>query len=781
MFMNDLKIAIRQLRRHKTFAFINVAGLAVGISACFLILIWVRDEVDTDRFHDHGQELYRVVTEFTRYNEFWPVLPIPVGPALQEEIPEVIETTRCSDSRILVHYAEQKLEATAAYVDPSFFRMFTFPAHTGDPSTALKDISSIVISQNMAHRLFGDQNALGQIIRIDNGRDVTVQAVLDPIHSNTHLEYDFFMPFQYVIDSDRDPTNWRRFQTMTYVQLQKGSRLDDVAEKVAPMISRRDSEAKIKLHLQSLSRIHLYDFQGGGRIKQIILFSILAGVILIAACINFINLATARAMTRLKEIGIRSVAGARRWDLFRQFMAESLVICGLSAFLSIGFINLALPLFNRLAGKAIQLNWQSTGPMLLLFLGITIVTGLVSGTMPSLQLSKPKLSRVFRGGSTSFLNKIKIGRFRNSLVVFQFSIAAFLVVGSLILNRQITFLNSVDTGYHRDNVIVLHLKGDMATKLDVIKQEILKQPDIEGITAVSELPTSVGRRYQGLNWETKNPDLDVHLGMFAVDFDFFKTMNVQIVEGRPFSKNLDLGGEMGYILNETAVRAMEIESPVGKWIEWSGRGRIIGVVKDFNFQPLTESIGPLFMVVAPERFNYLCVRTRQGPTVPTSVITYLENVWERFAPAYPFQYRYLNDYYGNLYRSENRTKDLLMAFTGLALFISMLGLLGLSIFYTQQRIREIGIRKILGATIPRLLGDQLTRFIGSVLIANAVAWPLAFFAGRQWLSSYAYRASIPVGLFLISGIFTIILTIITVLYQSYKAAQTNPVDTLKCE
>ena len=786
MIVNYLKIAFRNMKRQKGHSFINIAGLAIGMAICILIFLWVQDELNFDRFHENAENICRVNMNDQNYGVVWPIVSIPVGPALKQEFPEVIDSVRVNDFSGLVTREEKKFDEIGAYVDPSFFEIFSFPFVKGDSKTALSAPSAIVISQEMAHKFFGTEDPLGKNLKLNNTLDLTVTGVIKDMPQNSHIHFDFLLPFEIFEKRDREPTHWGRFQIYTYVMLQDDSPFKEFENKIAGLLQEHNVGEGPKLALEPLTRIHLYGVDGGGDMRYVYVFSIIAVFILVIACINFMNLTTARSSTRAKEVGMRKVTGAQRADLIKQFMGESVLFSLIALALATVLVILILPAFNILANKQLALNPQGNWNSILRFVGIALFTGLMAGSYPALFLSSFKPVNILTGSLTQKTGRTKKTVFRKALVVIQFSISVFLIISTFVIFKQLHFIRNRNLGYQKEHIVTIPLRGNAAQQYEAFKSELLRDSRISHVAATSEMPVLIGYVHIGYDWEGKDPEIKARMNELLVDHDFIETMNMTVVQGRGFSKDYATDASEACIINEAAVKDMDIESPVGKRFsapahEGMRDYTIIGVVKDFHFRPLHDEIDPLVMFIAPEKFNFFCIRIRSDITDLPGTLGYIESVWNKFTPDFPFKYNFLDSTFNKLYRSEQKTGSVFGYFTFLAVFISCLGLFGLASQVTEMRTKEIGIRKVFGASVSGITVLLSKDFLKWVFVANVIAWPTAYFAMNKWLQNFAYRTSFGIEIFILSGILAFVIALITVSFQSIKAAVANPIDSLRYE
>jgi ABC-type antimicrobial peptide transport system permease subunit len=782
MIHNYLKVAFRKMMRQKVFSFINIAGLSIGMATCLLIFLWIQDELNYDRFHENADNIYRVVMNDQKYGVKWPVVSIPVGPALKKDFPEIRDSVRVSDFRGLLTYEDKKFDEIGAYVDPSFLEIFSFPLERGNSETALQSPLSIVISQKAAEKFFGLENPLGKNLKVNNDLDLTITGVIKNIPENSYFDLDFLIPFEIFEKRDRDPTNWGRFQLYTYILLQDNSSYKELGTKMAGLLQEHNVRPGPRLELEALTRIHLYASDGGGDIRYIYIFAIIALFILAIACINFINLSTARSSTRAVEIGMRKVSGALKTDLVKQFIGESVLISAIALAFAIALVFLLLPTLNNLAGKRLSLAPQGNWIMFLGFVGIVLFSGFLAGSYPALFLSALKPVNILRGTLIPTRGGAKRALFRKALVVCQFAISIFLIISTFIIFKQLHFIQNRNLGYQKDHIVAVPLRGNASGQYEAFKNELLRDSRITHATGTSEVPVMIGKIHIGYDWEGKDPEIEARMYEVLVDHDFIKTLNMSIVQGRDFSKEYKTDTSEAFILNEAAVKYMDIASPIGKDFSFSDRkGTIVGIVKDFHFRPLHEEIEPLVMFCMQGSFNYLCIRVQPEISGLPGTIRYIERVWNKFAPHFPFQYSFVDATFDRFYRSEQKTGRIFGYFTFLAIFISCLGLFGLAAQIAEQRTKEIGIRKVMGATVAGMTLLLTRDFMKWIIVANVIAWPTAYFAMNRWLQNYAYRTNIEVGIFILAAIMSLLIAFLTVSFQTFRAAMADPVKSLRYE
>ncbi len=797
MFRSYITVVLRHLKRHKIYSFINISGLSIGMACCVLILLWINDEVRYDRFHEQTRNIYRTVNDlnYGPHSQITAGTPYPLGPAMKEEIPEVREFTRLLPTRkLLVAHGEKKYyEENFYFADPSLFAIFTFPFLKGDPSTALSSPSSIVITKDMALKYFGRQDPLGKTIQTQNQNDYEVTGVIENIPKNSHLQFDFLGSIERA-KAMGGRTHWTGWLYYTYVLLQPNTSFEKVNKKLESWIKTKESEGA-RYYFQPLSEIYLYGLQGEGAIRPLSFFSILALLILIIACINYMNLATARAGTRAKEIGLRKIVGARKKNILKQFLSESVLFAFLALLISILLVALFLPVFNQISGKELSLNLAHTKFMFMGILAITLLTGILAGSYPALFLSSFEPNRILKG--TLFAKKFgtSTAPIRKGLVIFQFVLTIALIISTLTVNRQLSFIKNRKLGFEKNYLIYTQLRseGNLWEQYDAqkawlkyktLKNELSQNPNILEVSSTTCLPFGrMGGEFGQLDWEGKDPEYQVEMNHMAVDSHFLKTFQLEMIEGRFLSDEFPSDSQ-NFVLNEAAIKATGLESPVGKRFRLLDKtGKITGVIRDFHFAPLHYEIEPLVLHLMPYQYwmyqNYVYIRI-SADNIPRTIAS-LEKMWDRAIPEYPFEFHFLDDTIDARYRSEQRLEMILRIFTLLAISISCFGLFGLISFTAEQRTKEIGIRKVLGASVGSVVRLLSKEFVVLVALANIIAWPVAYFVMTRWLKNFAYRTEIGLVTFFFSGFVALIIAVLTVCFQSIKVALANPVDSLRYE
>jgi putative ABC transport system permease protein len=802
MFKNYLKVAIRYIKRRKIYSFINITGLAIGMAAAMLILLWVRDESSYDRFHANADRIYRAA-QFFHYDEYHleqANTPSILASTILDECPEVELATRVrgyKDDYLVIADGKKFNESGLGIADESFFRLFSFPVIEGNPRTILAEPQTVAISERAAEKYFGSSAAVGRTLTIFD-QDFLVSGIFENMPDNSHFHMDVLCSFA-SFERYHKP-QWGMNVFKTYVIVREDSSLQAIQEKLDDIVKNHmfDSEERYettrakgnytKFPLQPLKDIHLrshllWEFEANGNATYVQFFTIIAVFILLIAVVNYTNLSTARSASRTREVGIRKTVGSTRASLVRQFLIESILTSLISLALALIFIQILLPLFRRLVGKPwLQFQYIQNPAVLLALMTLALLIGFIAGLYPSLFLSSFKPVAVLGG---KFSQGLKSSFLRNGLVVFQFSLSIVLLVGTLVVQKQMAFVQNQNLGYDRDQVVVLETFGELGQKLSALKETLLSDPSVVAVSASSSVPgtsfTNVGIRLEGRKrWLGTN--------LFVVDRDFLDVMQLEMVEGRFFSKEFPTDRQ-ALILNESKVHALNADDLLNRRIEgWVGGDQnywfpVIGVVKDFHYESFHEPIKPLAMVmlhgVCPWSEAYVSVRIQIGQVRAT--IAHIRETWGRIMPGTPFEFSFLDTIYDDQYRNEERTGRVFTIFTFFALFVACLGLLGLASFAAEQRTKEIGIRKVLGASVPGIILMMSREFTRWVLLANIIAWPIAYYTMHRWLQSFAYRSDIGLTVFILSGFIAVVIALMTVSFQAVRAATANPIDSLRYE
>ena len=791
MFKNYMKVALRNLNRHKGYSLINITGLAIGMACCLLISLWVLDELSFDRFHADADRLYRIEfdQDYSGKDFHVTVQQYPLARALEAEIPEIEHAVRYSDRGTqLVNYKDSSIyESGIVAVDPAFLEIFSFPLLLGDPRTALEEPNSVVIDRDMADRYFGKENPLGQILTFNNETDLQITGVVENVPANSSLHFQCLFPLKLLEEAGADHNNWGANEVPTYVRLTKQADAAAMGPKIHALVTRHikgkfpEFTKDFTYMLMPINRIHLHShfgfYSGGGAAQYVYIFSAVALLVLLIACINFMNLSTARSAKRAKEVGIRKVVGALRGEIIRQFYAESLLFTLVSLVFALILVVALLGPFNAMTGKHISLGFFANWQLFLGLAGVALFTGWVAGSYPALFLGSFQPIRTLRG---KFRSGPRSKAFRRILVVVQFSLSIALIIGTSVVYSQLDFLRGKDMGFEQEHTIYIPMRGVPRNVYAQLKTEMDRSPDILGVSSGRHRPSRISSNNGAAVWEGRDPEMELSTYLTRVGYDYFETMGIEFVEGRSFSTEFPTDEQSAYIINEELVKAMGVASAENMRFGFGEMdGRVIGVVKNFHFLPLRQGIEPLVIMLSPRSINYILIRL-SGRTVP-SALAFIEETWKRVVPNFPFEYSFMNEDFGRLYRREMRMGDILKYFTGFAVFIACLGLLGLASFAAEQRTKEIGIRKVLGASAPRIGLMIYREFILLLGAAVLVAWPLAYLVMRGWLQDFAYRTSLSVVIFVLAAAAAALCAFLTVSYQAIKASRANPVKALRYE
>jgi len=781
MLKNYFKIAVMNILRHKGYSFIHIVGLAVGMACCLLITLWVIDELSYDRFHEDADNIYQVMVHLEKNtSQQFPNIPYPFAPEVIEKIPEVIEAVRLEGmGRILLSNQNRKFyESNMRVVDPSFFNMFSFQLLQGNPATALTNPFSVVISETIAKKYFSDKDPMGQVLRMNNQNDLIITGIVKDVKKNSTLQFDFIAPLELrTILLNRRQDHWGRFSTTTFLKLGPFCNIENVKIKAADLLNEHLSkqgqlfEKNIVTLLPFVERHFFFDTDE----VYIYIFLTVAFFIFTIVCCNFINLSTARASTRMKEIGVRKVIGANRGKLIVQFLSESIVQSFISFIFSLIIVIVFLPVFNNLTAKESVLNL----PFIIAgFVGLAFFVGIAGGVYPALILSAFRPALVLKGHLTSQRKGVNL---RRLLVVIQFSFSIALILGTMILYKQMEYIRNKDIGYEKEHMIRISMPNNSNEYYNLIKNELLQKGDFSGITGtLADLPYFFWTEYGEIKWEGKNPDLNVGIGSNIVDYNFTETMKIDIVEGRGFSSVLLSDIDNACLVNEEMVKLMDLDKGVGASITYGSQNlKIIGVMKNFHFKSLRNLVEPLILRLNPNRVSSMLIKVK-SENISSSLST-IKRTWEKILPMAPLEYSFLDEDFDRAYKNFEMIGLLINSFTLLAVFITCIGLFGLTSFSTERRIKEIGVRKVFGASAFRLVLLLMKEFMQCVLIANFIAWPIAYFSLNNLLQDFAYKTETNIWIFVFSAVITIVIGFLTISYKTIKAVVANPVDSLRYE
>ncbi len=802
MLRNYIKIALRNLSKQRLYSFINIFGLAVAIAFCLLIMLFVRNEMTHDSFHEKADRLYRV-NVLTKNDEgrlsSSTLCPPPLGPAFLEEFPEIAHMSRFIKRGDVVNYQGQSFRESIALADPDFFKMFSFRLKQGDSQTVLTNRDSVILREEIARRYFGDENPIGKVISIKMGSrffDFAVSGVVQNIPQNSSITFDFLVPYDRVRDyiPERYLNQWTGFTTSTFIELQKEVPAIELENKFSSFVRKHLGEviekyaggdfSAFQIELQPLQKIYLSTegrsaYMASSNPLYSYILSGIALLILVIAAINYMNLAIARYTTRLREIGMRKVLGAGRKNLMRQFFGESIFFSFLSLCMGIAFAELFLPAFNNFVGKKLAIGYFSHWATVASIIGLMFVVGLVSGSYPALFLSRFRAADVLR-------SQLRIGgrsTFSRWLVVVQFALSVFLVVSTLIMSHQLTYMKKRDLGIQGEQVVVISTQGSpKGTQLvDRFRNELVSH---KNILSVSGSGMALGSDGTYIVSAVRDQNTKTMAHYFFIDYDFLKTIGAQVIEGRDFSKTYTSDPQESVIVNESLVKEMGWDSAPGRQIRtFMGRKEpltVVGVVKNFHFESMHSQIKPAIFYIEP-RNQLEFIYAKIGPNDIPGTLNLLERVWKQAAPNLPFMYSFLDEEFHKFYMAEERWSSIVGYASIFAIIISCLGLFGLSALAIARRTKEIGIRKVLGASVTGLARMMTVDFLKLVILANLIAWPLAYYAMNRWLQNFAFRIDMKIWIFLLSAVLSGGVAVLTLSYQAIKAAFAYPVESLRYE
>lgn len=784
MITHALKLAFRNFNRHKSSFLINLIGLSTGLACALLIFLWVNDELQVDKFHEKDERLYQVLEHQQYADEIMTTSSTPglLAETLAEEIPDIEHAaTLMWPSRFTLSVGEKSIKGVGRYVGPEFFHLFTFPLLHGQPEQVLSDLNSVVLSKSTAENIFGSmEQAMGQSVELDHEDVFTVSGVFADVPTQSSMQFDFLLPYEKYKKDNEWILSWGNNSPPTMVSLVAGADREAVDAKIANFVKERNEDSNVTLFLKPFSERYLYGRYengkpAGGRIEYVRLFSIIAIFILIIACINFMNLSTARASLRAKEIGVKKAVGAGRRSLIRQFLTESMLIALLALIAAVGMVGLFLGRFNLITDKEIALEF--TPALFVAFVGIAIVTGLLAGSYPALYLSSFKPVSVLKGEIRASLGELWA---RRGLVVFQFTLSVILIVAVLVVYQQLQFVQHKNLGYDKDNLVYFYKDGRVADQTEAFLAEAKKLPGVKNISTIAHDLIGRQNNTSGLNWDGKNPDDLILFEHVRVNYDMLETIGVELKEGRFFSPQYGADSTK-IIFNERAVEIMGMKDPIGKkitlWDEYEME--IIGVVKDFHFQSMHEGMNPLFFRLYPEQTWIAMARLESGRE--QEALKNLQAFYEEFNPGFSFEYEFIDEQYALQYAAEQRVATLSRYFAGFAVLISCLGLFGLAAFTADRKRKEIGIRKVLGASVANIISLLTRDFTRLVLFSILIGLPIAWLTTSQWLDRFAYRIELNPWFFLMAGLVVLLISWMTVGSQAYRSATVNPSDCIRDE
>lgn len=786
MIKHNLLLLYRTFLRTKSYFLINVTGLTAGLVCTLLIYLWVRDELAIDQFHEKNARLYQVMEHQQYADHIMTTTSTPgiLSEGLKDEIPEVeFAATTSWINPFTLSVGERNVKGDGYYVGKDYFQIFSYPLVQGEASKVLEDKLSMVISRSLARKLFDtEENVIGKTVELQHKQSFQVSGVFEDVPSTSSYKFDFVLSFEIFKDENPWVKHWGNNGPSTFITLQEGSDPVAVSEKIKDFIKKKNEESNVTLFLSPYSERYLYGRyengkQAGGRIEYVRLFSIIAVFILVIACINFMNLSTARASRRAKEVGIRKSIGAQRSSLVAQYISESIAVSFLSMAFALAIVWLFIPQFNVITEKQISLDLTDAA-LLASIIGITLVTGFLAGSYPAIFLSAFRPAAVLKGELRGSWGELWA---RRGLVVFQFFLSVILIVSVLVIYKQIEFVQNKSLGYKKDHLIRIPVEGKVETSKETFITELKKIPGVVNASYIGHSMLGRNNNTSGLEWEGKNPNDLILFENVRVGYDMIETLGVELAEGRSFSREFSTDTSK-IIFNEAAIRVMNMENPIGKHIKlWEEYDmEIIGVVKDFHFQSLHDVVNPLFFILNPENTWNVMIRI-EGGGKEKEILTALDKFYTAYNPGFTFDYKFQDEEYARQYAAEQRVATLSAYFAGFAILISCLGLFGLAAFTAERRLKEIGIRKALGssaANIVLLLSGDFTRM---VLLSIVLGLPMSYWLLNQWLQRFAFHVDLEVWYFLAAGIIALLIAWLTVASQAVRAANVNPVECLRDE
>ncbi|MBN2633642.1 MAG: ABC transporter permease [Bacteroidales bacterium] len=790
MFKTFLRLALRNTLKTKGFSIINITGLAIGLTVSLFILLWIQDELSYEKFNLNAENIYRVEEDQFYSGERYhvTVTPHPSGPVWKEKIPEIREQTRMNRMPRILFRQEDKVffESGVVAADSGLFKIFTLPFLLGDPGTALNTPHSIILTEKLASKYFGESNPLGLTLSLDNKYQFMVTGVMKDPPRNSMFSFEAVIPYSFLYEIGAASNSWGSNSIQTFLLLEKDSDEEAVNKKLTDVVLEFNPQTTTKYLLFPLLDIHLHSqfgyTQNNGPVIALFIFALIAVFVLLIASINFINLSTAKALRRAKEIGIKKVAGADRGSLINQFLLESVLLVFIALVLALILMGSALPLFNEISGKNFILS-DLFRPRFLSGLVVTgIITGFISGVYPAFYLSSFKPAAVLTGEPVSAGCQ---GRLRQVLVIIQFTLSVLIAVAAIFMYLQLKYMQDKDLGFNKENLICIPMARDMKPRYNTLKSELLKEPLIIGVTAALSNPVRIGSNSGGADWEGRDPEKRVLIGTNAVDYDYLTTMKMELRSGRDFSREFvsDMAKDTtgNFLVNEEVVKLMEVDDAVNKSFSFMGlRGRIVGVLKNFHFKGADQPVEPIsFALAEAVRLNYILVRLSGQESA--EALKKAEKIWQTVFPDYPFEYTFIDEDYKNLFRSSIRLTQLLGYFMILTVIIACLGLYGLSAYATERRTKEIGIRKVMGAGRLTIMYLLLREFLVPVTISLVIALPSGWILVKNLLKQFASRINIDVYVFLLIAGATLVIAMVTVIFQACRATRINPAQALKIE
>lgn len=786
MIKNHIKLAWRNLLRSKSFSVINILGLAIGMASAVLILLWIQNEITFDKFHSKKERIYEAWNRVIRNGEIktWQSTPKVLAKTIQQDFAEVEEAARATSiGNILFEAGDKRLTAPGDLSDSNFLEIFSFPLLTGNAATVLDDPHSIVITEKLKNKLFGNADAMGKIVKVNNEDNFTITGILKDLPNNTRFDFEFLIPWSYGRSKGWDDEFWGNNSTTTYVLLKPAASLASITPKLLNLRKQYDKDEPTGgFFLYPISRWRLYSnflngVEDGGRISIVKLFALVAGFILLIACINFMNLSTARSEKRAREVGIRKVVGAHKLALVGQFIGESVLLSAIAGALALVVVQMCLPAFNTLTDKSLMIDYSN--PMFwAAALAFILFTGILAGSYPAFFLSAMQPVRVLKGIFTPVKSAVSP---RKVLVVLQFTFAIVLIIATIIVRQQINYAQQRQNGYDKVNLIYHVLTEDLNKNFTPLKNELIASGVAASVTKTSAPLTEGWSNSWGFEWPGKDPNNKTIFDRFVADDAIAATAGLEIVQGRDFNLKEYPSDSTAMLLNETAVKRMNLKEPIGQIIKDDGKGwHVVGVVKDFIIHSPFQPTEPMVIEGAGGWFNIVHIKLNTKAGMAQSLKA-AEAIFKKYNPAYPFEYKFVDEEYAKKFNDTRRTATLATLFASLTIFISCLGLFGLTAYMAQNRTKEIGIRKILGASAASVTALLSKDFLKLVLVSLAIASPLAWWAMNKWLQDFEYRITIKWWVFVTAGIISIVIALVTVSFQALKAALANPAKSLRTE
>ncbi len=773
MFKSFFKITLQRAIKHPIYSVINISGLTIGLASFILVMLWVKHEFSYDRFHQNADQLYRVAFTNKTSEYFGYYQTGNLASYLKQEFPEITEATSFNAGECKIAFGNHGFQCKGSYADSGFFSMFSFPFIRGNEVTALNRPNSVVITETLSKKLFGDEDPIGKLVKINEYQQCSVTGIISDLPENTLMQFDLLMPF---CDTQEWMKTWNSKWTMTYVMLQEGSKPEEVNRKISGVMDEFQPSWQNTLFLVSLADSHLHNLKGGGLIVYIWIFSLMAVIVLVLACINFTNLSTSRSELRTKEIFVKKIVGSKGLHISIQFLFEAIVLSFVALIIAVFLSKIVLPFVNSTLQTQLHLDLNAVN--ISTFILIAILTGLIAGSYPAFHLSKLSPYKIIKNrGQNTGSKKFNL---RYMLVIFQFSVSIFFISCVFMVLKQVHYLQSKDLGIQKENIIQLSTRGALSEKATDLKLELLKNTNIESVTLSNNDMTSWNNSGP-IEWEGRDMSQLIEIGYNWVDVDFLETFKLKMLEGRFFSKDFTSDQSNSFILNQKAVSYLGLENPLGMKVKsWFGvEGTIVGIIQDYTTTSLHNELGPIALLASSGNTNYMFIRTNGSEVQET--VEFIHQKVNEFVPDDPFDYQFFDEQINMLYKSEVMTGKIAIVLTVLAIFISGLGLLGLALATLNQRIKEVGIRKVNGAKVSEILTMLNKDFLRWVVIAYILATPVAYFAMHKWLENFAYKTNLSWWIFALTGVLALGIALLTVSWQSWRAATRNPVDALRYE